>query len=136
MLGRKKQLRADPDKVRAWQQRTRKRLPAQSKKRAATVDDRRAVREIVYARDNWTCRLAGRVGDLIVPINPRGEQIGCEVALPPCGGPLTPHHLQKASDLGPYTVDNLMTLCARHNSWVEDVPWAALALNLVRRSHR
>lgn len=42
----------------------------------------------------------------------------------PCLGRLTPHHLRKAAKQGPYTVSNLLTLCAAHNDWVETSPAA------------
>lgn len=45
----------------------------------------------------------------------------------------TPHHLLKASAGGPYMADNLVTLCAHHNDWVEDHPTAAHAVGLVVR---
>lgn len=57
------------------------------------------------------------------------------VALKPghrCAGPLTPHHLKKASAGGSYTADNLVSLCAYANGWVEDEPREARALGLVR----
>lgn len=39
-----------------------------------------------------------------------------------CTGPLTAHHRRKASALGSYTMDNLVTLCATANRQLEDEP--------------
>lgn len=50
-----------------------------------------------------------------------------------CFGHPTPHHLRKQSQLGRWTVDNLVTLCAHHNGWVEDEPRKAWGLGLVVR---
>lgn len=81
----------------------------------ADLPRRAKVREAVFARDNWTCRLATT------------RQVGG------CLGPLTPHHVRKASAGGPYVEENLVTLCSHHNSWVEDHPIAAQMLGLVER---
>lgn len=51
-----------------------------------------------------------------------------------CFGPLTPHHLRKAGQGGPYLRSNLVPLCAHHNDEVENRPDDAEALGLnVRR---
>lgn len=97
-----------------------KRLPAQSRKRKAELEARRDVRMAVFDRDGHRCVLAARV--LLA-----GERV------PACFGPITPHHLRKASAGGPYTPDNLVTLCAGHNEWVENAPLQASALGLVIR---
>jgi hypothetical protein len=81
----------------------------------AEADRRWAVRAQVYARDRYRCLLE-RAGE------------------GPCSGLLTPHHLRKAGQGGPYTVENLVALCARHNSWVEDEPLRAHELGLVIRA--
>jgi hypothetical protein len=109
-------INSDPDKVRAWQQRSRKRLPAQSAKRQQEAKSNADIREQTFERDGWTCRLAGFT------------QLG------PCMGPLTFHHKQKASAGGGYTVDNGITLCAQHNSAIEDFPLLARQLGMVKRS--
>ncbi len=60
---------------------------------------------------------------------------GCVLAMEDageCAGPDTPHHLLKAGQGGGYTLDNLVTLCARHNVWVEDNPDHARRLGMVR----
>lgn len=90
-----------------------------SNKRRADLARRAAIRDVVFVRDNFTCRL--RLAALL-PI------VGF------CSGPLTPHHVQKASDLGEYTVENLVTLCAFHNGLMEDQPRLAYDLGMVVRS--
>jgi 5-methylcytosine-specific restriction endonuclease McrA len=49
---------------------------------------------------------------------------------PECFGGLTVHHVHKASGGGPYTEDNLVTLCAFHNEYVESHHLEAQALGL------
>lgn len=66
-------------------------------------------RELMFARDRQACRLAH-----VWPTN--------QGVVPPCIGPLTPHHLRKAGQGGPYTLINLLTLCAGHNDWIEAAP--------------
>lgn len=66
-----------------------------------------AVHDAVLQRDESRCRLAGSTAG-------------------PCFGGLTVHHLRKASQIGPYTVHNLLTLCVGHNEWVETSPAAHL----------
>ena len=66
-------------------------------------------RELAFARDRQVCRLAH--------IWPHNQGV-----VPPCIGPLTPHHLRKAGQGGPYTLINLLTLCAGHNDWIEAAP--------------
>lgn len=51
-----------------------------------------------------------------------------------CFGQPTVHHLRKASQGGAYTADNLVTLCAHHNDWVEVHPTVAHAIGLVIRA--
>lgn len=80
--------------------------------------DRFVVRALVFARDGYRCRLAD--------VDGAGR----------CFGPLTPHHVRKASQGGEYTPANLAVLCAHHNDEIEaDADLAALArtLGLVRR---
>lgn len=94
-------------------------LNAMSTKRREGVEDRKSIREAVFQRDRWTCvleRVARQRDDV-----------------PECHGPLTPHHLRKASAGGPYTMENLTTLCRSHNVWVEDHPKLATELGLVIR---
>lgn len=113
-LRRSTPLRADPEKMREWQ-RARKALRPRSAKVEADLPRRAAVREAVFRRDGWTCRLA------------------TTTSAGPCFGPLTPHHVKKASAVGAYSEENIVTLCAGHNTWVEDFPLAATALGLVQR---
>lgn len=104
----------NPEKVREWQQRSRKPLPAMSTARRAGTAERAAVRRAVFERDRWACQLKDRTPN-------------------DCHGVLTVHHLRKASAGGPYTADNLVALCAGCNVWVEDNPAAARKLGMVRR---
>lgn len=94
----------------------RTRLRPMSKKRRQANVLKTAIRQAVFARDGYQCQLA-RVSPVV------GD----------CFGPLTPHHLLKASAGGEYVVDNLTTLCAHHNGWVEDHPRVATELGMVRR---
>lgn len=113
-LRRRAPLRADPAKARAWAGR-RSRLPYRSARKEAARADEFATRAIVFARDGYRCRL------------------DAHAAAGRCVGPLTPHHRRKASAAGAYSVDNLVTLCAQHNAWVEDHPRLARDLGLVVR---
>lgn len=82
-----------------------------------TASDR-AVRQAVFERDAYRCQLRGIAG--------AGD----------CYGPLTPHHRRKASQGGPYTEANLVTLCRHHNDQLEaraDVAAIGEALGLVLR---
>jgi hypothetical protein len=81
---------------------------AVSKKRAKAMRENSTVREAVFFRDNRDCVLAADAE--------RSE-------VPPCRGPLTPHHRRKASSGGAYTMANLVSLCAWHNDDLEDHPW-------------
>jgi hypothetical protein len=60
-----------------------------------------AIRQAVFDRDRG-CRLAGST-------------------LGPCFGPLTFHHLWKASQGGTWSTRNGLTLCAHHNDTIEDM---------------
>lgn len=86
-----------------------------SDKRREAAPERRSVWEEVLDRDKRQCRIAPFLPD------------------EPCYGPLTPHHVKKASAGGTYTAANLVTACAHHNDWVEDHPAEAEALGLVKR---
>ena len=99
----------------------RSRIRRISKARLADADRRKAVREAVFARDGG-CLLSpwGRLND-------EGRDWG------PCVGVLTPHHLLKASQGGAYSEDNLVALCAMHNSMIEDWPIQAERIGLVVR---
>lgn len=101
-LERRERLRANPETTRAWQQRSRKRLPAKSEKRGTDdeAERKRLVRREVFRRDRG-CQLRDLAG--------AGE----------CWGGPTPHHRRKASSAGAYTVENLAELCVGHNSRLE-----------------
>lgn len=79
-------------------------LPRKTRLRATAltpeeIEERASIRQTVFDRDR-RCLLVGTVAG-------------------PCRGPATPHHLLKSGQGGPYTVQNLVTLCAWHNGWVE-----------------
>lgn len=93
----------------------RARMAPVSAMRAATRDDRAAVREAVFERDHHQCQF------------PHDR-----VAWLPCMGGLTFHHICKASQGGPYSVANGLALCAAANTWVEDHPDEAYRLGLVQ----
>lgn len=102
----------------------RARLQPVSKARRGKRDEHRAVRDEVFARDGWTCRLAEHVGDIVTT-----DLLGTRTrVVPDCWGPLTFHHRRKAGAQGAYTEANGLTLCAGGNGWVEDNPDAAQAL--------
>lgn len=101
---------ANPDKTRAWQQRSRE--------NQRLDPDERAVREAVFASDGHRCRLRDLVGE---PFDIAGRI----VEVPPCAGVLTYQHRRKASAQGAYNVANGATLCWFHNGWVETEPDAA-----------
>lgn len=84
-----------------------------SKERKADLARRKEIRELVFARDGG-CLAEGVWG--------------------PCFGPLTAHHLLKASQGGKYEMDNLISLCAWHNAEVENRPDEAHYLGLVTKS--
>lgn len=94
-------LRRNPEQTRLWQRRTRRPLPSRSRRRVASTANMARVRAEVFNRDGG-CLLEGEG--------------------PPCYGGLTYHHRRKAGAGGAYTVDNGVTLCARHNLWIEDEP--------------
>lgn len=79
----------------------RSRLRPVSARRASESIARGEVRRAVFARDNLRCLLAG------------------QPSTPACFGILTPHHLRKSGQGGPYELANLVTLCAFHNDWLE-----------------
>lgn len=84
------------------------RLSAKSKRKEEARADELIEREFVFARDSHRCRFAG-MWDA-------------------CRGVLTPHHVLKASQGGPYHRDNLVAACAYHNDLVEqDADFAAVA---------
>lgn len=83
-----------------------------SKKRQREMKERAKVRHVVLSRDGFTCQAKALLPHV------------------PCFGGLEAHHWIKASAGGPYQPDNLLTLCQRHNQWVEDEPLKARELGL------
>lgn len=118
---RHKRLRADPEQTRAWQSRTRRRLPRKSAKRQIADAATAQLRARVAARP---CLLAR--GALL-------DGVGLLLVGGRCAGPGTPHHLEKAGQGGATDEANLVPLCAFHNGWVEDDPPLARRLGLVVR---
>lgn len=88
------------------------RLKPMSDKKRAALPDEREVREAVFKRDGYRCRL-GTI-----------EQHDCVRSL-------SVHHLLKASAGGFYEPANLVTLCIVANDWVEDHPVIAHGFGLV-----
>lgn len=113
--------RSTPEQISAWRRRS-KRIKPVSDKRAADRERRDDVREAVFRRDGYRCQWPVLFAAI-------GGQLPCTS----CFGPLTPHHLWKAGQGGPYTEANLTTLCAFHNGAVEDNPLLAEAMGLVVR---
>ena len=107
-------LRRDTSKARQWASGRRTPLESRGARRTHDKPSEDKTRAVVFARDYQTCRL--------------GWHQDSE-----CTGPLTVHHLRKAGAGGAYVVDNLVTLCAGHNTWVEDNPNEATMLGLVVR---
>lgn len=91
----------------------RRPIKVKSERRYSENEYRASIRQQVFDRDGG-CVIAGEPGV--------GE----------CFGPDTPHHILKAGQQGPYTLDNLVTLCARHNNWVESNKEHATRLGLYR----
>lgn len=110
--------RMTPLKRSGFRRRTGRIAKMSAKKRRENAKHE-AIRVRVFERDDWTCRAALHgVGG-------------------PCFGPLTPHHILKASQRGKYEESNLVTLCAHHNDLIEqDADFAATMhrLGYVRRS--
>jgi hypothetical protein len=118
---RRARLTADPAVQRAWEQRSRRRLPRRSAKRRAA--------------DDATAELRARVAAAPCLLRSGAQLDGCDLLIvgPGCSGPGTPHHLHNAAALPPPTAANLVPLCAAHNGWVEDDPPLARRLGLVVR---
>jgi hypothetical protein len=120
---RRTRLSSDPEQQRAWEQRSRKRLPRKSAKRRAADDATAELRALVAASP---CLLRSPTTIVLrLPSGDRPLDVGA------CAGPGTPHHLQKAGAGGPTDLSNLVPLCAYHNGWVEDYPPLAQLIGLV-----
>lgn len=91
------------------------RIPAASEKRRAATVERATVRAAVFERDRY-CQLRD--------LDPTHR----------CHGRLTPHHLRKEGQGGPYTLENLLALCVGANDWVETEPRLAWTWGLVVRA--
>lgn len=102
---KRSRLRSDPQKAAEWTQRSRGSLRSRSRQKEAERRTEAEVRAMVFARDR-SCVL----------------HKWFLLDLPPCFGVLTPHHRRKASAGGGYSMANLQTLCAFHNTDVEDRP--------------
>lgn len=107
---------AMPDRTERMERRTR--IKQESDKRRAERKERASVREVVLARDRYTCQAAG---------------LGY-VALPPCGGALEVDEPKMRSrrpgaklHLDP---DECLTLCHDHHRWKHDNPVLARLLGL------
>ena len=123
-MKRGRPLAANPEKTRAWQQRSRE---------AQRLDDtERDVQREVFTRDGHRCQLADHGGTFV------NREANVVTPVPKCWGPLSYHHRRKAGAQGAYTVENGATLCVGHNRWVEDEPDAAVAVLphlVVREGH-
>lgn len=104
-------IRRDLDATRAFEKRSRQAIPSRSPRRRDADAKTAELRATVSAR---RCLLA-------------------DLAFGSCAGGGTPHHLRKASAGGTTTPENLVPLCAFHNSWVENEPVAARIIGLVVR---
>jgi hypothetical protein len=113
VLARRTPLRADPEQTRAWQQRSRRRLPVRSARRAAEASERRKVVREVIARDGGC----------------RGLEAFPDVA---CWGPLAAHEVLPRGRGGDYLdPDAAVALCAAHHSHCHDHPLEAKAAGLL-----
>lgn len=95
------------------------RLSPTSRKRKADRVRRAQVRQAVFERDG---------GCVLSPfglLNRHGNDWG------PCLGPLTFHHVLKASQGGEYSMANGKAVCRMHNDMIEDHWNAAEAIGLV-----
>lgn len=136
-------LERDPDKIRAWQRRSAARArstgwqsPDRRRASASAARDEGAKtgnRSTVRPRSERTqAEAPGRAVIRDTVFRRDGRCLLSDVDGHRCSGArLTPHHLLKAGRGGGYTVDNLVTLCAGGNTWVEDHPTDAARLGLV-----
>lgn len=104
--------RSDPDKIRAWQAKSR---------RTAARNRMRSTAE----REVWQTVLDG------IAVRARGE---CEAvkAPGPCAGPLDGHHIQPRSKGGRDVPSNALLVCRQHHDWIHSHPIYATDLGYLR----
>lgn len=122
-LERRAPLRADPDRVRAWQARSRRALPrtgrAAARSRAALDSARDVVRE----------RLVCEAARLTDPTN--AARWVCDTPGPHRGAHA--HHVwPEDRDGGVHDPERMLWLCADAHRWVHEHPAAAAELGLLR----
>lgn len=112
------QLRADPERVREWLNRSRRRLPAESAKRRAERAARAQVRAATLERAGWRCQAA----ELVPEVRCRGP---LDVDERTARGTHPGSHLD---------LEVTQALCRAHHEWKGDHPAAAEQLGLRVRS--
>lgn len=117
-LRRTTPLQVEPGKVRDWERRSRKALPAQSEKRKAEKPRRDEVRRIVFERDGG-CQARG-----ILP----GR----------CWRVMDAHEVQSRGRRpgGHLDPENVITLCRGHHEWVTNHSEEAEALGFLLPSSK
>lgn len=110
-------IKANAEKVKDWQQRSRKRLPAQSVKRIAEAPKRRAVKALAMMRADGRCEARD-----LVPHE--------------CYGPLDAHELVPRSEYPGGHLDqrNVIIICRTAHDWAHDNPAKAYLCGLLRHS--
>lgn len=131
-LERKTELRADPEKTREWQRRSRRRLPSRSKKREQEMIERRALVVRVLDRQRGRCfvTIASIYGEELLP--------GIECGSPfPHRRPIEVHEIiMRSSWRGGFLVDdNCVGLCQVHHDYVTVHHREAVAAGLEVRAH-
>lgn len=122
-LSRWTPLRADPEKTRAWKNRSRKALPQRSAKQVEIGRKRRECRDAVIARDGFRCAAAEM--DTGIPC---GKIPGREL--------LELHEVVKRSRWHGAATDPSVQvlLCAPHHDFTEAEPARATELGLLQPS--
>lgn len=108
----------DPDKLRAWQRRSRRPLPSQSRRRREERDEREDVREEVLDRAGYRCE-----ADELVP------EVTCSGRLDV--DEVIPRGVNPGGHLDP---DNCQVLCRAHHDWKHANPAEAVSRGLRRWS--
>lgn len=123
MLRRSPLARRTPLQARTPLARGKRRINPISQRRRDDIPRRTEVRRQVLERDGHRCQIGPRIR--AANLNPAWHR---------CWGRLEVHELRKANTgEDTYTVDNTITACSFHNTWVEDHPPEARALKLVQR---